>query len=143
MRRPPYPPAEGILDRRIATHILWVGTLIGFIPLCTGWYYWQHDHPVWQSMVFSLLAFGQIFQTLAAHSWSDSAFASVRRPTLVLICSVSLTLTSTLAILYMPVLQRVFGTRALSPGELLVSLILSTAVFWSIELEKFFKRRRR
>jgi Ca2+-transporting ATPase len=61
----------------------------------------------------------------------------------VLICSVSLTLTSTLAILYMPALQRVFGTRALSPGELLVSLILSTAVFWSMELEKFFKRRRR
>jgi len=143
MRRPPYPPAEGIIDRRIATHIVWVGTLMGLIPLCTGWYYWQHDHPVWQSMVFSLLAFGQIFQTLAAHSWSDSAFASVRRPTLVLICSVSLTLTSTLAILYIPFLQRVFGTRALSPGELLVSLILSTAVFWSMELEKFFKRRRR
>jgi len=143
MRRPPYPPAEGIIDRRIATHIVWVGTLMGLIPLCTGWYYWQHDHPVWQSMVFSLLAFGQIFQTLAAHSWSDSAFAFVRRPTLVLICSVSLTLTSTLAILYIPFLQRVFGTRALSPGELLVSLILSTAVFWSMELEKFFKRRRR
>ena len=143
MRRPPYPPAEGIIDRRIAAHIVWVGTLMGLIPLCTGWYYWQHDYPIWQSMVFSLLAFGQIFQTLAAHSWSDSAFASVRRPTLVLICSVSLTLTSTLAILYMPALQRVFGTRALSPGELLVSLILSTAVFWSMELEKFFKRRRR
>ena len=143
MRRPPYPPAEGILDRRIATHIVWVGTLMGLIPLSAGWYYWQHHHPVWQSMVFSLLAFGQIFQTLAAHSWSDSAFTAVRRPTLVLICSVSLTLASTLAILYVPVLQRVFGTRALSPDDLLVSLMLSTAVFWSIELEKFFKRRRR
>jgi P-type Ca2+ transporter type 2C len=143
MRRPPHPPAEGIVDRRIATHIVWVGTLMGLIPLCTGWYYWQHHHPVWQSMVFSLLAFGQIFQTLAAHSWSDSAFASVRRPTLILICSVSLSLTSTLAILYVPFLQRVFGTRALSSGDLLVSLILSTIVFWSMELEKFFKRRYR
>jgi Ca2+-transporting ATPase len=141
MRRPPYPPTEGILDRRIATHIVWVGVLMGLIPLCMGWYYWQHHHAVWQSMVFSLLAFGQIFQTLAAHSWSDSAFASVRRPTLVLISSVSLTLASTLAILYVPVLQRVFGTRALSLGDLLVSLILSTVVFWGMELEKFIKRR--
>ena len=143
MRRPPYPPAEGILGRGIATHIVWVGTLMGLIPLCAGWFYWQHHDPDWQSMVFSLLAFGQIFQTLAAHSWSDSAFASGRRPTRVLICSISLTLTSTLAILYMPFLQRVFGTRALSPGDLLVCLILSTVVFWSMELEKFFKRRHR
>jgi len=141
MRRPPYPPAEGILDRGIATHIVWVGTLMGLVPLCAGWYYWQHHDPDWQSMVFSLLAFGQIFQTLAARSWSDSAFASGRRPTPFLICSVSLTLTSTLAILYVPFLERVFGTKALSASDLLVSLILSTAVFWSMEMEKFFKRR--
>jgi P-type Ca2+ transporter type 2C len=143
MRRPPYPPAEGILDRRIATHIAWVGTLMGLIPLCVGWYYWQHHDRDWQSMVFSLLAFGQIFQTLAAHSWTDSAFASGRRPTLVLILSVSLTMASTLAILYVPILQRVFGTRALSSVDLAVTLILSTVVFWSMELEKFFKRRHR
>jgi P-type Ca2+ transporter type 2C len=143
MLRPPYPPAEGILDRGIATHIMWVGTLLGLISLCAGWYYWYHHHPAWQSMVFSLLAFGQIIQTLAAHSWSDSAFASGRRPTRVLILSISLTMASTLAILYVPFLQRVFGTRALSPGDLLVSLILSTVVFWSMELEKFFKRRHR
>ena len=143
MRRPPYPPAEGILDRGIATHIAWVGMLMGLISLCAGWFYWQSHHPAWQSMVFSLLAFGQIFQTLAAHSWSDSAFASGRRPTRVLILSVGLTMASTLAILYVPFMQQVFGTRALSPGDLLVSLILSTVVFWSIELEKFFKRRHR
>ena len=143
MRRPPYPPSGGILDRGIATHIVWVGMLMGLISLCGGWLYWQFHHPAWQSMVFSLLAFGQIFQTLAAHSWSDSAFASGRRPTRVLILSISLTMISTLAILYVPFLQRVFGTRALSPGDLLVSLILSTVVFWSMEVEKFFKRRHR
>ena len=143
MLRSPYPPSEGILGRGIATHILWVGTLMGLTSLCAGWFYWQHHDPAWQSMVFSLLAFGQIFQTLAAHSWSDSAFASGRRPTLVLICSVSLTLASTLAILYVPFLQRVFGTQALSSVDLLVTLILSTVVFWSMELEKFFKRHHR
>ena len=36
MLRPPYPPAEGILDRGIATHIMWVGTLMGLISLCAG-----------------------------------------------------------------------------------------------------------
>ena len=143
MRRPPYPPSEGVLGRGIATHIVWVGVLMGLISLGTGWVYWQHHHPAWQSMVFSLLAFGQIFQTLAAHSWSDSAFASDRRPTRILICSISLSLFSTLAILYVPFLQQVFGTQALSPGDLLVSLFLSTVVFWSMELEKCFKRHGR
>ena len=143
MRRPPYPPSEGVLSRAIATHIVWVGMLLGLISLGAGWVYWQHHHPAWQSMVFSLLAFGQIFQTLAAHSWSDSAFASDRRPTRILIFSVSLSLISTLAILYVPFLQQVFGTRALSPGDLLVSLLLSTVVFWSMELEKCFNRHYR
>jgi Ca2+-transporting ATPase len=143
MRRPPYPPSEGILGRGIATHIVWVGMLMGLISLGAGWVYWQHHYSAWQSMVFSLLAFGQIFQTLAAHSWRDSAFASDRRPTRILIFSISLSLISTLAILYVPFLQQVFGTRALTPGDLLVSLLLSTVVFWSMELEKCFKRHYR
>jgi Ca2+-transporting ATPase len=60
-----------------------------------------------------------------------------------MIGSVALTLTSTLAIIYLPLLQDAFGTKALTFGDLLVSLILSTVVFWSIELEKLFKRLRK
>jgi P-type Ca2+ transporter type 2C len=60
-----------------------------------------------------------------------------------MIGSVALTLISTLAIIYLPFLQNVFGTKALTFGDLLASLILSTIVFWSIELEKLFKRHRR
>jgi len=59
-----------------------------------------------------------------------------------MIGSVALTLTSTLAIIYLPVLQDAFGTKALTFRDLLVSLILSTIVFWSIELEKLVKRLR-
>ena len=55
----------------------------------------------------------------------------------------AITLVSTLAIICLPFLQNVFGTKALSFGDLLVSLILSTLIFWSIELEKLFKRLRR
>jgi P-type Ca2+ transporter type 2C len=59
------PAAESILGRGIGPHILWVGCLMGLVPLCTGWFYWRQDNPAWQTMVFSLLTFGQIFQTLA------------------------------------------------------------------------------
>ena len=142
MRRPPYPPAEGVLGHGIGAHILWVGCLMGLVPLCTGWFYWQQSDPGWQTMVFSLLTFGQIFQTLAARSWSESAFSGSFGSHRTMIGSVALTLTSTLAIIYLPFLQDAFGTKALTFRDLLVSLILSTIVFWSIELEKLVKRLR-
>jgi Ca2+-transporting ATPase len=142
MRRPPYPPTEGVLGHGIGAHILWVGCLMGLVPLCTGWFYWQQSDPGWQTMVFSLLTFGQIFQTLAARSWSESAFSRSLRSHRTMIGSVALTLTSTLAIIYLPFLQDAFGTKALTFRDLLVSLILSSVVFWSIELEKLFKRLR-
>jgi Ca2+-transporting ATPase len=143
MRRPPYPPAEGVLGQGIGTHILWVGCLMGLVPLLTGWFYWQQNNPAWQTMVFSLLTFGQIFQTLAARSWCEPAFSGDLSSHRVIIGSVAFTLSSTLTIIYLPFLQDVFGTKALSFGDLAVSLILSTIVFWSIELEKLFKRHRR
>jgi Ca2+-transporting ATPase len=40
-----------------------------------------------------------------------------------------------------PFLQNLFKTDALSVGELLLSLVLSTVVFWGVELEKWLLRR--
>jgi Ca2+-transporting ATPase len=38
-------------------------------------------------------------------------------------------------------LQDLFKTTALSAGELVISLILSTIVFWGVEFEKWLIRR--
>jgi P-type Ca2+ transporter type 2C len=116
---------------------------MGLMSLLTGWFYWQQNNPTWQTMVFSLLTFGQIFQTLAARSWCESAFSAGIRSHRVMIGSVAFTVISTIAIIYLPSLQEVFGTQALTFGDLLASLILSTSVFWSIEFEKLLKRHRR
>jgi Ca2+-transporting ATPase len=42
---------------------------------------------------------------------------------------------------YLPFAQDLFKVSALSPGELAVSLALSTLVFWGVELEKWLLRR--
>ncbi len=42
---------------------------------------------------------------------------------------------------YVPFLQEVFKTQALSPLELTIALALSTVVFWGVELEKWWDRR--
>jgi Ca2+-transporting ATPase len=41
-----------------------------------------------------------------------------------------------MAVVYLPPLQAIFKTAPLSAGELLVCLLLSTSVFWAIELQK-------
>jgi magnesium-transporting ATPase (P-type) len=46
-----------------------------------------------------------------------------------------------LAILYLPALQRLFATQALSPFQLALVLVASTAAFVAVELEKWILRR--
>ena len=66
---------------------------------------------------------------------------------LVLLCLVALlgavllTFVLQMAVIYVPFLQNLFRTDALSLGELLLSLILSTVVFWGVEAEKWLIRR--
>jgi Ca2+-transporting ATPase len=46
-----------------------------------------------------------------------------------------------LAIVYLPVLQRLFDTHALSPFQLAFVLVASTAAFVAVEVEKWIIRR--
>jgi Ca2+-transporting ATPase len=45
-------------------------------------------------------------------------------------------------ITYIPFGQNLFGIQALPLPYLVVSLILSTVVFWAVEVEKWLKRRK-
>jgi Ca2+-transporting ATPase len=56
--------------------------------------------------------------------------------------AVALTVGLQLAVIYVPFLQGVFKTTPLSGVELVVSLALSTVVFWVMELEKWLLWRR-
>jgi Ca2+-transporting ATPase len=55
---------------------------------------------------------------------------------------VLLTFVLQLAVVYVPFLQGVFKTVALPPRDLAISLLLSTVVFWGVELRKWRLRRR-
>ena len=44
---------------------------------------------------------------------------------------------------YVPLLQPIFKTEALTAGELAFTLAMSTIVFIAVEIEKVFKRRGR
>lgn len=54
--------------------------------------------------------------------------------------AVLLTLALQLAVVYISVLQGIFKTLALPPADLAISLLMSSVVFWGMELEKRLSR---
>ncbi|MEI9892541.1 MAG: HAD-IC family P-type ATPase [Chthoniobacter sp.] len=142
MNRPPRRAGESIFAGGMVRHIVGVGALLGLISLAVGLFFWHRHHPAWQAAIFLTLASGQAFQTLAARSWRDSIFRLGFKSNPMTLVSVALAVASTLAIVYVPALQNLFGTVSLSIGQLLAILAVSTVPFWSIEYGKYLLRRR-
>ena len=141
MHRSPYPPDENVFGRGMAQQILWVGILMGLVSLGVGYYYWSIGNPNWQTIVFTTLTLSQMGNALALRSERESLFKIGLLSNKSLLNAVLLTLVLQLAVIYLPFLQSVFKTNPLSWQELLISLVLSTIVFWGVEIEKWSKRR--
>ena len=146
MDRPPHPPNESVLARGLSTYILWVGVLMGVVALLpellalgTGL---TLDDRVWRTMVFTTLALAQMGNALAIRSdrYLLVQLGVFTNPAL--IGAVALTLILQLAVVYVPFLQEIFNTAALSPGQLLLTLGLSTIVFIAVEASKIVRQRR-
>jgi P-type Ca2+ transporter type 2C len=143
MDRAPYPPSEQIFSRGMGWDIVWIGFLTGLASLGTGYAYWQHNpHNHWQTMLFTILTFSETVIALALRSEHNSLFQIGLFSNKPLLGAIALTLGLHLAILYVPVLQNLFQTTALSLPELGLSLGLSSLVFWAIEGQKWLIRRR-
>jgi Ca2+-transporting ATPase len=142
MRRPPHHPKESIFGRGMGRDILWIGLLMGLVSLGMGFWTWSTGRQNWQTMVFTTLTLSQMGNALAIRSRRDSLFKMGLFSNKALLGAVLLTFALQMAVVYVPFLQNMFKTVALSPVDLLVSLILSTVVFWGVELEKWLLRRR-
>ncbi len=143
MRRLPYPPKENVFGQGVGKHILWVGMLMGAVTLAVGYVYWRAGSEAWQTMVFTTLTLSQMGHVLAIRSSRDSLFQQGLGSNKALLTAVTLTLALQMVVTYLPPLQAVFHTKALSLMDLGVALGLSTVVFWAVELEKLLIRRRR
>ena len=141
MRRPPYRPDENIFGRGMARHILWAGFLIGLVPLGAGYWYWRAGEPAWQTILFTTLALSQMGHALAIRTGRDSLFTVGLLSNKPLLGAVALTFVLQLAVVYFPFAQSVFKTTGLTVEHLLLSLALSTVVFWAVEAEKWLLRR--
>jgi len=142
MERPPRPPKESIFADGLGLHVVWVGVLMGAVSLVTQAAAYRLPDMPWQTMVFSVLCLSQLGHVLAVRSDRESLFALGLRSNRPLLAAVSITIGLQLAVVYLPVLQPVFKTTALGPGELAAVLAASSIVFWAVEIEKWQRRRR-
>ncbi|MEM8531623.1 MAG: cation-translocating P-type ATPase [Chloroflexota bacterium] len=141
MRRAPHSPQDGIFSGGVGLQVAWTGMLIGAIALGVGFWYYTAGLPQWQTMMFTTLAFLQIFQALATRSNTESLFTIGVFSNRPMVGIVALVTILQLATLYTP-LSIFLGVQALSLGEVLICVGLGSVLLVAIELEKAIIRWR-
>ncbi len=141
MRRKPFPPGENIFARGMARDILWIGLLMGLVSLAVGWWAYGRQMPAWQTMVFTTLTLAQMGNALVTRSDSNTLLQIGIFSNPAMLGSVLLTLVLQMLVIYVPFLQGVFDTVALTPGELGVSLAASLPVMLAVDAVKLLRQR--
>ncbi len=142
MQRPPRDPRESIFAHGLGAHIIWVGLLMGFISIFTQAWFIKTGHAHWQTMVFTVLCLSQMGHVLAIRSDKESFFTMGIFSNKPLIGAVLLTFLLQMATIYVPFLNPIFKTEPLTFNELLFTFVLSTVVFFAVEIEKLIRGRR-
>jgi len=140
MSRPPRDPKESIFAMGLGTHIIWVGLLMGAVSILTQAVFLERAEAHWQTMVFTVLCISQMGHVLAIRSEKESFFKQGLLSNKPLAGAVALTFILQMATIYVPTLNGIFKTEPLSAGELGITILLSTVVFFAVELEKVVKR---
>ena len=143
MRRPPRAPQESLFAHGLWQHILWVGLLIGGLCLLVQAWALSTGHAHWQTMVFTVLTLSQMAHVLAIRSETESLWRLGLGSNRPLLGAVLLTFVLQLATIYVPFLNPIFKTEALSLAELLICLAASAVVFIAVEIEKVWLRHKR
>ncbi len=142
MNKPPRHPKESIFAHGLGYHLFWVGLLMGSVSIFTQAWFMKTGDTHWQTMVFTVLSLSQMGHVLAIRSETESLFRQGLFSNRPLLGAVLLTFILQMATIYIPLLNPVFKTAPLTAGELLATLALSSVVFFAVETEKWFRRRR-
>lgn len=141
MQRPPRKTNESLFAGT-GYHIVWVGLLMAGVTLGTQAWATHHEKASWQTMVFTVLSLAQLGHVLAIRSERESLFSQGLFSNLPLLGAVTLTFLLQMGVIYIPFANELFKTQPLSFNELLICIGASATVFFAVEIEKTFKRRK-
>ncbi len=142
MSRKPRPPKESIFAHRLGIDAIWIGLFMAMLVLALQYWQIERGNENWQTMVFSTLCFSQLFNVLSIRAEKESAFSRGIFSNKPLIYSVIFSVLMQFAVIYLPVMNDFFRTSALSIKDLTVVLVISSLVFFAVELEKMLFRKR-
>ena len=140
MKRPPYSPREGVFSHGAGFQVVWIGVLIGTLALSLGAIYYFTGRGQWQTMIFTFLAFAQVFQALSSRSTRESLFSLGLFSNPLLVGLSVLVVGLQLAVLYIPFFSEIFNVTPLSGYDLLIAAGASLIVFGVIEITKTIVR---
>jgi len=146
MLQPPRPPGEGVLTPRMWRGIALVGIVMAVGTLYVldaslpgGFVEGTGRLPYAQTMAFTTLMLFQLFNVFNARSDVRSAFAGLFSNRW-LWAAAAASIALQVAVVYMPFLQRAFGSVALSASDWLFCTAVASSVLWVRELSKLITR---
>ncbi|MBF2053083.1 MAG: cation-translocating P-type ATPase [Candidatus Sericytochromatia bacterium] len=139
MQRPPTSPDESVLGGNMRWQMVWMGLLIAGVSmgLSAIWWSLQGAEGAWQTVLFTSLAFAQIFQALGIRSSQDSLFRIGLRSNAVLLGMVALVLGLQILLTRVPLLRDLFHLQVLALYELLFILLVNSLILWVTEVLKW------
>ena len=140
MKRPPRNPKENIFSNGMGRHILWVGFLMGITTLGIQFWAMNSENRHWQTMAFTVLCFSQMGHIMAIRSERESLFKIGVFSNKPLLGALLLTVALQLTLIYSPFFNTIFKTQPLSIAELAITFVVSSIVFWAVEIEKWIMR---
>ena len=142
MKRPPRNPKLNIFAGGMAWHILWVGLLMGLVTIAMQAWAISTKNMHWQTMAFTTLCFSQMGHVIAIRSDTQSIFRIGLFSNKPLLWSLLLTFSLQMMIVYTPFFNDIFKTQPLTLYEIGIIMLVSTIIFWAVEIEKWIKRIR-
>jgi P-type Ca2+ transporter type 2C len=149
MDQPPRSPGERVITARMWSGIVFVGVIMAtgtlFVldaSLPGGFVQGAGDLRYGQTMAFTTLMAFQIFNVLNARSDEQSAFVHTFRNAWLwaaIGCSVGMQV----LVVYVPFLQKAFGTISLNASDWILCIAVASSVLWLREGSKALIRRKR
>ena len=141
MKRPPRPYNESLFAHGMWQHILWVGLAVGGLSIAMLAWTIEREVNYWQTSVFTVLVFSQLFHSLVVRSDKESIFTLGVFSNKPMLIAIGVTVLLQLMVVYTPAFNRVLHTQPLPLSELIICIAVSSIVLWAVEGEKYLIRQ--
>lgn len=142
MQRAPHQPDASLWADGLGRQTMWIGALIGAASLGIGFIYRETDQAQWQTMIFTTLAFMQVFQAFGTRSRTESLRTIGFTTNRVMLAIASFVVLLQLAALYTP-LSDFLKLDPLGMVDLAICVGLGVALLLVLEVHKYLARRAR